>query len=273
MLQCLDGSGHVSWHGDVDGTVGVVPVEREAAVEGACPIYGDRVERLEGSDEVLGVLLADVVYPEVVDDESECDWSCAVAEETWGVSGGVVAVGCEVLREAIVCEDSGLGEAIHAFADFGHDVVVVDKGSKVILDHDVGGNVLDGDADVFVLCHWCAKIKIFDVNGHVFCPWRGDHAVEEKLDGGEVGGRSAYVAVVFDAVSSHGEANAFRLGFVWAESGDNAEVSGNAVCGFVVVWDEEEGVGSTCCVRMVSLGQSANFGGGTVDPFRGVVAA
>ena len=63
------------------------------AVEGAGPIFCDCVEGLEGVDEVLCVVLSDVFDAKIVDDERECDGPSAVAEDTWDVGGGGVAVG------------------------------------------------------------------------------------------------------------------------------------------------------------------------------------
>ncbi len=51
--------------------------------------------------------------------------------------------------------------------------------------------------------------RVLNVNGHIFCYWCGNDTVEEDLDGGQIGGWSAQVAVIFDVVASHGEANAF----------------------------------------------------------------
>ena len=60
------------------------------------------------------MLGADVLDAEVVDDESEGDGPSGVAEETRSVGGGGVAVLCEVLLEAVVGEDAGLGKAVHS---------------------------------------------------------------------------------------------------------------------------------------------------------------
>ena len=147
---------------------------------------------------MLGVVFSDVFYSKVVDDEGESDGSRSVSKEAGSVGSGDVAVGAEVLGKALIGEDAGLRKAVHAFADFGHDVVVVDEGSQLVLLHDVRWDIFDRDADVFVLCHWCAEVEVFYVNGHVFCVGCGDDTVDEEFDGSEVGGWSAYVAIVFD---------------------------------------------------------------------------
>lgn len=173
-MQCAR---NVAGHGDVDVAEFVVPCEGEAAVEGACPINGDGVKELECVDEVLSMMFADVLDAEVVNDESEGDRAFGVGEETGSVLSGDVAVLGKVGLEASVGEYAGLWEAVHAHADFNHDHVVVDKGRKIVLVHDVGWDEFDGDPHVFELGHWRTKVKVLDVNRHVLRVGSGDDAV------------------------------------------------------------------------------------------------
>ena len=112
----------------------------------------------------------------------------------------------------------------------------------MILGHDVGRDELYWDADVFVAVHWCAQVKVFYVDAHVFGAWSGEDAVEEELDSCEVGGGCADFAFVDYSVASHGEADAFGFGFVGSEGGHDAKVSGDAIGWFVGVLDEEHRV-------------------------------
>ena len=107
-LQGCDGAGYVAGHVDVACAGNVVPIEGEAAVEGAAPVGGYGVEQLEGVDEVLGVVVPDIFDPEIVDDKEESDGSSAVAEEAGSVGRDKVAMGVEVLGETFVGEDAGL---------------------------------------------------------------------------------------------------------------------------------------------------------------------
>ena len=222
---------------------------------------------------MLGVVFPDVLDSKVVDDEGESDGSSAVAEEAGSVGGSKVAVGGEVLGEAFVCEDACLRKAVHAFADFGQDVVVVDEGLQLVLSHDVRWDIFDGDPNILVARHWCAEVEIFDVDRHKLGVWSGEDAIDEDFDSGEVGSRRADVAFVDNAVASHGETDAFGFGFVWAEGGDDAEVSGNAVGWFVGVFDEKESVRPAVGVRMMSLGEASDFCCGAMYPLGGVSAA
>ena len=62
-------------------------------------------------------------------------------------------------------------EAIHALAYFGHDVVIVKEGSEVVLFQDVGGYVLDRDADVLELGRGCSEVEVLDVGEWSIVQW------------------------------------------------------------------------------------------------------
>ena len=100
--EFVQGIGYIAWHRQVDGACQVVPLEGEAAIEGAGPVGGDAVEGLEGVDEVLCVFFAYIFYPEVVDDKGEGDGSCGVAEETGCVGSGILSMESEVFLEVVV---------------------------------------------------------------------------------------------------------------------------------------------------------------------------
>ena len=56
-----------------------------------------------------------------------------MAEEAWCVRCRVVAMMEEVGNKTLVCKNASLRKAVHALADFHHDMVVVDEGRKVVL--------------------------------------------------------------------------------------------------------------------------------------------
>ena len=58
-------------NGYVAGACGVVPGNGKSTEEGTGTVDGDGVQLLEGLDEVVGVLLADILDPKVGDDEGE----------------------------------------------------------------------------------------------------------------------------------------------------------------------------------------------------------
>jgi hypothetical protein len=125
MLEFVECRGNVVWHGEINGAIGVVPVKCEAAVEAASPVGGDCVKVLEGFDEMPCVLVTDVFYAKVIDDEGKGDGSGFVAPEPRGEVGRLVAVLGQVLFEALIGDDASLGQTIHAFSNFDVDPSVV----------------------------------------------------------------------------------------------------------------------------------------------------
>ena len=75
------------------------------------------MEFLEGLDEVVGVLFADVLDPKVVNDEGENDGLGGVLPERRGSGHRGEAEMGEVSFESVVGDAAGLLEAGHAFLD------------------------------------------------------------------------------------------------------------------------------------------------------------
>ena len=73
ILEVVKGCLEIFGNGDVAGACGIVPFNGESAEEGTGPVDGDGVQFFEILDEVVGVFLADVLDPEVIDDEGETD--------------------------------------------------------------------------------------------------------------------------------------------------------------------------------------------------------
>ena len=68
VLQLVDEALDVAWQGYVDISLLVVPFNGDSTVEAAVPIVRNFVEVFERGDEVMGVLLANSLDAEVVDD-------------------------------------------------------------------------------------------------------------------------------------------------------------------------------------------------------------
>ena len=117
--------GNVVWHGEINGAIGVVPVECEAAVEAASPVGGDCVKVLKGFDEMPCVLVTDLFDAKVIDNEGKGDGSGFVAPEPRGEVGWLVAVLGQVLFETLIGDDASLGQTIHDFSNFDVDPSVV----------------------------------------------------------------------------------------------------------------------------------------------------
>ena len=66
--KCL---GHVLWHGYVNIVGVIVPVEREAKIAGAGPIFGQVVLGFKCSKEVISISFVEIFDAEVIDSEGE----------------------------------------------------------------------------------------------------------------------------------------------------------------------------------------------------------
>jgi hypothetical protein len=115
MFELVEGCINVAWHGDVDMYLFVFPGDGEPAIKGTCPVSGDGVDVCEGLDEMFGVVVANVFYSEVVDDEGEGDWARGVLPKSGCAWRRVVVIFCQIFGEALICNNSGLFEAILFF--------------------------------------------------------------------------------------------------------------------------------------------------------------
>ena len=61
--------------------------------------------------------------------------------------------------EVVIGNVAGLGEPIHAFADFDVDMLVVDEQGEIILLHDGDGDDGDWYLHVFVFIHGSVEVK------------------------------------------------------------------------------------------------------------------
>ena len=117
VLEFVKGCLEIFGHGDVTGACRIVPVNGESKEEGTGPVNGDGIQFLEGLDEVVGVFLANVLDPKVINYEGENDGLCGVLPERRGSGNrGVSKVG-KVSFEPVVGGAAGLFEAGHAFSD------------------------------------------------------------------------------------------------------------------------------------------------------------
>jgi hypothetical protein len=90
-----------------------------------------------------------------------------------------VAVSGEVSFELIECKDTGLGQTIHAFADFDEDKAVVCFSKECVLIDDGLWNGCQGGAHVLFTYHGCSEVKIFEVESDEAGAGSGDDAVQE----------------------------------------------------------------------------------------------
>ena len=167
-----------------------------------------------------------------------------VAPQTWGVGDGGIAKWCKAFDELVVCNDTSLGEAIHAASNFDVDKTVVDQVVQAILLDDFVRQEVDGEAHVFVSVHGCAEVVVLEVNEDLAGPRGRDSAVDDQFGGGEIRGVGADVEGIIDEVATDGETGPFWFGFLGAVIANDAAVGDRAVRGNRRVWDEEDGVGA-----------------------------
>jgi hypothetical protein len=140
MLEFEESFFNVARHGHVDSACFVIPLEGHAKEAFARPFCGDVIQGFESGDKVFGVFAANIFDAKVVDNKAEGDRVGGMMEEARSVFGRTVPKGDKMFDKAVVCKDSGLRGAVHAFANLGHDRAVVDEGFEVVLVHDAVGN-------------------------------------------------------------------------------------------------------------------------------------
>jgi hypothetical protein len=131
----------------------------------------------------------------------------------------------ELINELIACKTSSLGKAVHAFADFEQDAAIDDEVGEFVLLNDEGGKKGDRRPHVFLVFHGGVEIEIFDIGAHPACIGRGDSAIDEQFDSGDLGARGGGDALAVDEVTTDSPAHATWISFLAAASKDGAETS------------------------------------------------
>ena len=97
VVEAGEESDDIPWHGYVDVSFFIVPLEGDATVEFALPVYFQLVVLFEHGNQVMGILLSDVLHAKVVDSECELCWASCVLPESRLVGYLVVSVWSEAL--------------------------------------------------------------------------------------------------------------------------------------------------------------------------------
>lgn len=108
MAKYYKGFFNVTGHDKVNIAFLVVPIKRQAKVMGAIPISVASIVLFEGFKEMLNIILVDIFYSKVVDDEGEANGMPRVGP----VSGHQLdlAVSCDVeaFFQEFLCNDADL---------------------------------------------------------------------------------------------------------------------------------------------------------------------
>ena len=77
----------------VAGACNIFPVNGKSTEEGTVPVYTDGIQILEVLDEMVGIFLANVLDPKVINDEGENDGLGGVLSERRGWEQGQIQSG------------------------------------------------------------------------------------------------------------------------------------------------------------------------------------
>ena len=83
MIELDEGFLDVVWHGEVDLSLGIVPVELDSDVAFTFPVFRYGVVLFQNVHKMSGICAAFVLDAKIVDDESELNWSRLVHPEAW----------------------------------------------------------------------------------------------------------------------------------------------------------------------------------------------
>ncbi len=155
--------GYVAWHGDVDVSGGVVPIDRESEVTGASPVFGEGILGSKRGEEMIGIRLREEFDAKVINRESERGATVGVAPESGCVRDREVTGGGEVRFELIVRKNGSFLEAVHTLADFDVDITlgVEIRSGEIVFGNDFGREITAVNAHVLENGHIRHEEKIF----------------------------------------------------------------------------------------------------------------
>ncbi len=154
----------------MDPAAVVVPVHAHAKVAFSVPFNGTSVVFLENFHKIVGMLPPDVLDTKVVDTGSEQERPPVMFPKAWCDVALLVAVLVESFFKKILCEDAYLRATIHALLYFDVDCTLVGGQFVEVVGFDeIGREVADLHAHVFLLVHGCDEVEILQGNGAIVC--------------------------------------------------------------------------------------------------------
>ena len=116
---------HICWHGEVNKTLVVVPVEVYAAIEVAGAVFNNLVGLCsESIVQVLEVVFSNVLDAKVVNGKIEPDRAVVVLPESGSVWLFEISVACKAFFEEFVGKDACLWETVHPFPNLDVDITI-----------------------------------------------------------------------------------------------------------------------------------------------------
>ena len=114
-------------------------------------------------DEAVGVFLADVLDPKVINDEGENDGLGGVLLERRGSGNRGKAKMGKVSFELVVGNADGLFEARHSFSDLEVDPAVGTERAEAVLVNNFVWDACQGKLHVLIAGHGGAIVEILDI--------------------------------------------------------------------------------------------------------------
>ena len=102
---------------------------------------------------MVGINTVDVFNTKIINNQRESEWTGVVLPKAWRDRDRGITEGRKELGQAIVGDFSGLREAIHAFANFNLDIVIVNEVSEFVFFKNSIRDAPDWDAHVLVIVY------------------------------------------------------------------------------------------------------------------------
>ena len=111
----------------------VVPIDVHSQVTLSLPILQTHVVRVENFEQVLSMFPTNIFYPEVVNTEHEGSRGSVMLPRLWCDGGFAIPLLIKPLFLELMCKDSCLWEAVHAFLNLDvHGTIVIGNGVEVV---------------------------------------------------------------------------------------------------------------------------------------------
>jgi hypothetical protein len=151
VAEALQNALDVAWNGDVNNMIGIVPFNSKATIISTSPILTQGIQLLQCLHEALGIDFVGVFDTNVINNKSKDKIRVGVFPQSRCDRHRDVAMWGKECGEAIICNSSSLGEAVHSFADFDIDMVAMHKRRQLVFGHNEFRDDRDRNLHIFIL--------------------------------------------------------------------------------------------------------------------------
>jgi hypothetical protein len=132
------------------------------------------------------VFKPNILYPKVINNETELDGTPFVAPEARGGFRFVISFSKKAGSEEIVGKNAGLGKATTALANFEVNPTVMLVTFKFVFLNEICRNVCNFNADMFMVRYQSIKVEVLEVNGSEMYAWQ-ESTLMRRFKGHSVG--------------------------------------------------------------------------------------